>query len=440
MLVIILVGGGGGNPRSAMQAQAQQSVAQLRTDLNSRYTIVPLQRGVALVPRATGSTFKMIEIADGVVSVDGEALTGRQLTEKLGAGAPLVLQVSYLDAAAQSELSGGAASGSPAPSAAAAAPARSPDSITRTQVRNGDVVRFGGDVTVTRDERVIGDVVSIFGSGDVDGEITGDVAVIMGPLKLGPNAVVRGDVAAVGGSLTRDPGAQVFGKVDEVGIGDRVGRRGGFGGFRRGRVMPDLFGSFWSRAGSFAATALRLTLLILLGLAGVALLRTPVERIAARIATSPVRAGLIGLLAEVLFIPVLVLTVVVLAVSIIGIPLLALVPFGVVLVVLLMLVGFIGLAYQVGTYLLGRFGWPDRGAYATVTVGVLAVGAVTLIARLASLAGGFLIGAPISAVGYLVEYIAWTIGFGATILTWFETQRGTRLAAPTVPPAAPAQP
>jgi hypothetical protein len=199
--------------------------------------------------------------------------------------------------------------------------------------------------------------------------------------------------------------------------------------------MPDLFGSFWSRAGSFAATALRLTLMILLGLAGVALLRTPVERIAARTAANPVRSGLIGLLAEVLFVPVLVLTVVVLAVSIIGIPLLALVPFGVVLVVLLMLVGFIGLAYQLGLYLIGKFGWPERGAYAAVTIGVLAIGAITLIARLASLAGGFVVGAPLAAVGYLVEYVAWTVGFGATILTWFETQRGGR--PPVTTPAAP---
>ena len=57
----------------------------------------------------------------------------------------------------------------------------------------------------------------------------------------------------------------------------------------------------------------------------------PVQQIAARIAAEPLRAGLVGLLAEILFVPVLVVTVLALVISIIGIPLLLLVPFGIVL-------------------------------------------------------------------------------------------------------------
>jgi len=57
----------------------------------------------------------------------------------------------------------------------------------------------------------------------------------------------------------------------------------------------------------------------------------PVQQIVARIAAEPLRAGLVGLLAEILFVPVLVVTIVALAISIIGIPLLLLVPFAIIL-------------------------------------------------------------------------------------------------------------
>ena len=107
------------------------------------------------------------------------------------------------------------------------------------------------------------------------------------------------------------------------------------------------------RVGSLLSTVLRMTLLLLSALDIVALGGRLVESIANRAATEPLRAGLVGLLAEVLFLPLLVITIVVLAVSIVGIPLLLLVPFGIVLVVVLMLIGFAGIAFG---------GWPASSA------------------------------------------------------------------------------
>ena len=195
-------------------------------------------------------------------------------------------------------------------------------------------MRFGGDVTVERNERLEGDAVAIGGSVTVNGEVTGDATSIGGTLTLGPDAVVRGDAVSVGGTLNRAPGSRVEGDVTEVG-----GGRGGVG-FRRGVWFPALFGTFWSRIGSLASTASRLAVLAMVALIVVAFGRNAVERIAARTAAAPVRSGLIGLLAEILFVPVLVLTAVVLAVSIVGIPLLFLLPFAVLLVMLVALVGF----------------------------------------------------------------------------------------------------
>jgi len=412
--------------------QGQTAVGQpdLGAKLRERYDIVALQQGMALVPRDTGSAVRMIQIVDGVVNVDGETLTGQQLRDRLGSDADLVLQVSYLNSQQQRELAG--ASPAPAFPAASAPPQNEP--IQRTEVR-GDRVRFGGDVTVERNERLDGDAVAIGGSVTVNGEVTGDATSIGGTLTLGPDSVVRGDAVSVGGTLNRAPGSRVEGDVTEVGGGS------GGGGFRRGMWFPALFGTFWSSVGSLAATALRLAVLAMVAVIIVAFGRNAVERIAARTAAAPVRSGLIGLVAEILFVPVMVLTAVVLAVSIIGIPLLFLMPFAVLLVMLVALVGFVGLAYHVGRWIASRFGWREPGAYGSVAIGVVAIGGLTLLAKLAALGGGFVIGAPLAGLGYFVEFVAWTVGFGAAILYWYESQTrfGHHRPAPAIPGPPPVE-
>jgi hypothetical protein len=398
-------------------------VSDLGARLRERYELVALQQGVALVPRAADSGIRLIQIEGGVVSIDGQTLTGAQLRDRLGADADLVLQASYLTPQQQRELAG----------AAGLAGAPQPPPVQRTEVTRGNRVRFGESLRIEVNERVEGDVAVFGGSADVDGEVTGDLAVFGGSLRMGPQGVVRGDVSVMGGGLDRAPGAQIFGSINEMGRGR--------GMFRRGPWFSGMFGTFWSRFGSLAATVVRLTLLLLVGLVVIGFGRSAVERVAARTAATPLRSGLIGLLAQILVLPVLILTCVVLVVSIVGIPLLALVPFALLLVMLVMLVGFVGLASHVGRLLASRLGRPEAGPYGAFAVGVITIGALTLIGKLGALAGGFLL-TPVTAVGYLVEYAAWTVGFGAALLYWYETQTrfGTRRpAAPSMPTPAPGE-
>ncbi len=279
-----------------------------------------------------------------------------------------------------------------------------------------------GDVTVARGERVQGDVVAVMGNAQIDGEVDGDLNVVMGSANLGPEAVVTGDLNVVGGSLNRAPGARVDGSVHNVGSGRRT---------VSASIVPRMLrDSFFGRLGTLAITLIRIALLSLLALALMAFGRSSVERVADRAATDPLRAGLIGFAAQILFVPVLVLTVVILAVSIVGIPLLLLVPFGIVLAVIVLVMGFTGVAYHVGRLLNGRFGWTGRGEYATVLLGVVTIAALTLLGRSVALAVGGL-GWPLFAVGYVVEYAAWTLGFGAAILV---TPRRRTVTPPTPPP------
>lgn len=410
----------------AVDARQRADNAGLRDLLQERYDLLSLQDGVGLVPRARDAGIRIIEVRNGAVSVDGQALTGGELRTRLGADADLILRITYLDAADQRQL---AASGQADPPRlpdlpeAGSAPAPGRRDVPRSTRRGGDMVRIGDNVTVGPDEIIDGDVVVVFGNASIEGEIDGELTVVMGNADLGPEAVVRNDVTVVGGTLNRAPGSVIEGAVENVAIGPGRWRGANFPGMLRDTIL--------GRVGSLAGTLFRVAFVMLLALVVVAFGRPWIERIADRASADPLRAGLTGFLAQLLFFPVLLMTVIVLAVSIVGIPLLLLLPFAIVLVLIVLLVGFTGVAYHVGRLLNGRFGWMERGPYATVLLGVLTIALITVVARSAAVIGGSFFTFPLSAVGYIVEYAAWTLGFGAAILAWW---RGRQLSGSVAVP------
>jgi hypothetical protein len=423
LAILTLIGGA-----LALRAQSGDPVA-LAAQLKERYDLLALEDGLGLVPHDRDFVFRLIEVRDGGVALDGEIVSARELRERLGPDAGLILRVTYLTVAEQRGLAGtGGTSGAPgtAPPGGAsptpdALPASSP---ARTRTTDGDIVRIGGSVVVESDELVRGDVVVIGGSADIDGEVAGDAVVVGGSMRLGPNAFVRGDSVLVGGSLDRDPAARVLG--ERVGVGDFA---------QLGRLRPGRGMTVW-RAGGLVGTLLRVVLLALGALLVVTLGGRHVDAIAGQVAREPLRAGFVGFLGEVLFVPLLLTTVVVLTVSIIGIPLLVLMPFAVVLLLVVLLVGFTGVAAQVGRVTGDRFGL-SVGPHASVALGVATIVVVTLVARVAGLAGGFfggVFGVTLSVVGGLIEYAAWTVGAGAIILHWLSTRRrGNGFSSPAAP-------
>jgi len=414
ILLFVALGG-------AVDARQREDNADLRDLLRERYDLLSLQDGVGLMPRARDAGIRIIEVRNGAVSVDGQALTGGELRARLGADADLILRITYLNAADQRQLAASGQADPPRlpalPEAGATVPQIERPGRSRSTRRGGDMVRIGDNVTVARDEVVEGDVVVVMGNASIDGQVDGELTVVMGNANLGPEAVVRNDVTVVGGTLNRAPGAVIEGRVENVGIGPGPWR--GAAGFP-GMLRNTIFG----RVGSLAGTLFRVAFVTLLALVVVAFGRPWIERIADRASSDPLRAGLAGFLAQLLFFPVLLMTIIVLAVSIVGIPLLLLLPFAIVLVLLGLLFGFTGVAYHVGRLLNERFGWTERGPYVAVLLGVMAIAFVTIVARSAAVIGGSFLTFPLSAVGYMVEYAAWTLGFGAAILAWW---RGRRL-------------
>ncbi|MEQ1898048.1 MAG: polymer-forming cytoskeletal protein [Vicinamibacterales bacterium] len=457
--------------------RAQTDVTAVRDQVRARFDVVPLTSGVGLVPKAVIAGVRLIEVRDGAVTINGEAATAKDVRTKLGTDADLVLRVTYLDAAGLAALTGapGGAGVVPVPPAPPSPPddpgtpdaresrrerrRQSQDDGKRDGKREGQrdgIVRFGGSVTIEKDDHVSGEVVVmggtarilgtvedelvvIGGTADVQGTIEGDVSVVGGTLTLGPQSVVEGDVSVAGGSVQREAGSRVDGKIEEVGVGGGKGSATIFPGDMH-RMRPS-WGMF-ARVGSFFGQVWRGTLLLLFALAAVALGGRYVRPMAARVAVEPARSGGVGLLAEVLFVPVLVITIVVLAVSIVGIPFLLLLPFALVLLLIVALLGFTGVALQLGRGVAGRFGITSDSPYMLTTVGVVSIVALTLVARaLAMLGGGFFggfLGGLLGFLGFLVEYVAWTVGFGAALWVLRRSRGRTPVETPQAPqPMAP---
>ena len=80
------------------------------------------------------------------------------------------------------------------------------------------VVRMFSDAVVPAGERVTGDVVTLFGSSDVEGEVTGSVVAVFGSVRLLPGATVDGDVVTVGGGVEQADGTNVGGQVVSIGL------------------------------------------------------------------------------------------------------------------------------------------------------------------------------------------------------------------------------
>ena len=422
----------------AVGAAAQQTSDDkaLRERIEGRYDVVPIADGIALTPKVRNPDVRLIEIAD-VISVNGTVVSGRELRERVGDDADDILRLSYLDSSARRALF---ATSAPAESPQAEAPTEGGRGAPsrRTQRSTGDRVRVFGDVTVGEGEEVSGQVVAVLGSVRVDGEVGSDVVAVLGSVDLGEKAIVGGDVVSVGGRVRRAPGTQVRGGVTEVSLADADWRMhaapwlGGLG-------VLSLFGGLGA-VPRLVGTTFRILLLMIFASIAMVVARASVEGSAQRVSDNPVKAALVGLAAEVLFIPVLVLTCIVLAITIVGIPLLFLVPFAVLLLVLIALAGFTGTALAVGQWARRRFGLGSAPGFPDIWLGVLIILLPTLVGRLIGLSG--FIGWPISllllAAGTGLEFLAWSTGVGAILSNIFSRWQARRaVRTPLPPPAVP---
>jgi hypothetical protein len=433
----------GGPARALAQtdtlAQAQTaSLAALRAQIENRYQVQEVPGGILLLPKYGNVQVQNVTITDDGIAVNGQPVTGPELRAMVAEDADAIVRLTYLDADDRRILFG--IGGAPLPADTTALAASDTTAVGAEDTTGGmvtddssdDRVRVGASVHVGEDEVVDGDVVAVLGSVSVDGRVTGDVVSVMGSVNLGEDAIVDGEVVVVGGTLNREPGAVIEGGVEEVAWGPNVH----FGG-------PEFHAPFLEGVGGLIMTIIWITVLGALAALMYLLARRPVERMAYRISESPWKAALVGLVAQILFFPVLVLSIVLLAISIIGIPLLLAVPFALVALAIGMLIGFTAVARVLGSSAESRFGWQHDNPFVAVLIGVGLIMLVSFFASVLGIPGGPLgvFAVILGILGFVLQYAAWTVGLGALLLTRFGTRYGWGEApgpgTPAMPPAPP---
>ena len=282
------------------------------------------------------------------------------------------------------------------------------------------------------DEEVQDAVVVIGGSLRLDGRVRNDVVVIGGTLDLGPQAEVRGDAVVVGGGINRAAGARVYGGINNVAIGD-------WGTWRLGGVyLPTFdFGDFGRWFALFGAI-FRVALLGMLIVVMLLVARAPVARIGQAAAAAPAKAFVAGLAAEILFIPALIVASIALALTIIGIPLVVvLIPVAILTGCVAMLLGFTALATRLGEWMEDRLGFQGHSAFLAAGIGLLLIVGPTLVSRFVGVAPWPLrmAGIGLLMAGITIEFIIWTVGLGATLLTGFGRWSTVPPPLPQTPPA-----
>jgi len=436
--------------RAAEQPPATDDA--LRRQVEARFDVVPLRDGIALSGRTAE---RRIEIDRGVILSQGVPLTGDELRRRFGADADLVLRLSYLDNTSLRRLfvvpvapvvPAAPEAAATAPSAVPVAPASSsrppatpmfdrpsPAEAAPVFRRTGARIGVGKDIVVAADEEVTDGVFSLGGAVRIDGRVRDGVVVVGRDLNLGPTADVRGDLTIVGGQLHIADGARHSGAVHHA-----------IGGVWPRLSWPSL-GWSWFRPGGtarwlpLAGTTTRIVLLAL-AVAGLAFFaRGRVARVGAAAAATPVRALVVGVATQVLFVPALVLMALVLAITIVGLPFVAvLVPLAVVAMLAVMLLGFTSLAGRLGRQVGGdTFGSDDLVPAALAGLALIVL--PTLLARLAGVGPDALrvFAVALLVIGTAAEYLAWTVGLGAAVLTGLGRWA---TVPPPLPPTMPADP
>ncbi|MCZ6507488.1 MAG: hypothetical protein O7A04_05500, partial [Acidobacteria bacterium] len=452
------------------------SPAALRASLDQTFELLQLSNGLLLTPREAGSGPRAIEVLGSAIALDGIEVGTDELRVRLGAeAADLVLALAALDEAERREMLAIPVALPAEDEAVVVVAENAADALTDVESepvadrrarrekkkhyrRSGDSeIAFGSSLTVAEGEvtddvlvvggvlkvkgRVEGDATVIGGSATIEGEVVGDLTSIGGPIRLEDGSHVHGDVTTFGSRVYQADGAQVDGRVEEAAFNADFSF-GPWKDWRRWNRHDRSHDFDFSPWGWWTGVGWGLVkLLFLAGLAWLSLLlfRRPIERMQGRVAREPWKTGLVGLLAQVLFIPMIIMLAVFLAISIIGIPLLLVLPFGVVALGIVGWLGFVAVAGRVGSWAEERFGWRLGSPFWLVLVGFLLIASLSIIGDLLNfgiapmrfIAGMFIF------FGAIVSWAAWTIGFGAAVLTRFGTadswDRAEEIVAPLPP-------
>ncbi len=297
-----------------------------------------------------------------------------------------------------------------------------------------NVLRVGQDYTLKQGESVR-DVVVVFSPAVIEGNVRGDITVVLGTVQISSTAVIDGSLIVVGGNVTVQPGAGVLGDLAVIGGG--LDAPAGFvpGGQHvaiGANALADRIRSVvpWITEGLLLGRPIvpRLSwvwlivlFVFLLSLALTLLFMDTVRKCADTIAAKPFTTFLVGLLVLLLIGPVSII----LAASVIGI---LVVPFVLCAVVVAWIIGKIGVSVRLGDSMSAQTSPASR--LQSVRSFAIGFAAVTLIYM-------------VPVLGFMAWGLVGVTGLGAAALAFTSAYRRENPARPKPappPPPSPGQP
>jgi hypothetical protein len=271
-----------------------------------------------------------------------------------------------------------------------------------TRIVKNDIVKAGSDIVIEEDELVEGDVTGLGADVTVEGKVEGSVVAVGGDIIVTSTGEIEKDATSVGGYIRKQPGGVIRGEVVEVDFMPRDMLRMPFRpGVPRG--FPFMVGIF------------KILFLLFMGLVVFSVAPDHVKRVKIKLEKEMLKSGLVGLLGEILILPIFIL----LIITIIGIPVAILVE--PLLIILAGILGYTAASLYIGEKIRENTNIKPQTALLTVFLGIIAVELIPVLAMFIRVAG-----APGSGVGlalmicyWFLIYLILTIGFGAVILTRF---------------------
>ncbi len=294
------------------------------------------------------------------------------------------------------------------------------DDLKYRKIKGDDIVRFGKDIHIRKNEMVQGDVFSIMGDVIVEGKVRGNVISVMGNIELDSTAIVNGDVVSVLGSLNDSDGARVRGETITVArdLGDIP-------------VGPFIFGSHGYGGGFFKILGRIVMFIIgaLLMLLIIYFLPSRMKESSSYIFGSFFKSLGVGILVIIFGSIIVAILVAILSITIIGIPVAILLALSFAALIFL---GYFVSAYALGHFVTGRMKMENESPFISGILGLFLLAVLGLLGNILWFLPFF---TParylLNSLGGFVNFLAVFTGTGAFIISKAGTiKRETRAQLP----------
>jgi hypothetical protein len=268
------------------------------------------------------------------------------------------------------------------------------------KIERQEIVKFGDDAVVGRNEWVNGDVIVFGGNAIVYGTVKGGIVVLKGDIRLTSTSYVKDDVICILGNTDIDEGARIAGRTSV---------------FNFGKVIKDTLNARIFSSAMIIFRFLRIVLLFLIALLIYFAFPTQTGYIHDCLQKGYAKSFLVGFIGFFLL-PVLFL---VLLATIIGIPiallLLPLVTLGA------FLHGGTGFSILIGEKFQKLTGLKIQSKAVFIGIGIVLIELPLLLYKIFTTINSIVSAILLSCV-IVVYLIVWTPGFGAVIVTRFGTR------------------